>query len=636
MIDTQTYRQRIGGAPGLMNKILQRKAAKLTAWGGKSHHEDEDLIRKKLKTVTLPQFSYLLLILLVILFTVSKSTVSKSHIQMEITSNVFTGHFTLIHDGADVLLTETVLAIVCSALCLSNIGAVHFIAILLLMAGVEPNPGPTVETENAKSAEKTSPTEDCRCDVSEVAKTKSTTTTPNTNTNTNTVNPQAVATQEESTFKDTEAQSDIDEVDDDVVPCNTPNYRSIGAGATGLEDLTTNPLTKPKKKNVFTTFLKKIPKYSRSTSLPEHSSNRNSFLDTSRAAEDFIPEMADDAFTEETIHLIFIKKEDNTVILSVPNMNINKKSLELIVDKIDLPIYNVSEIDLCGSTFYSMPWSEHPDGFANLKRLLSHSKLRYSLKTIHLDMVMFSAHSSGGLLVSLKHKKLASHDLNLLHKLLTSVMTHSDVSYVDVHSSAISGASWGSLPDGSQLLDDLLRHPRLQGVSIIEPEKIGLTRTPDAIAESLHHCLTDLNVSNNELATIDGSIVSCKLLVKLNLSENRLIALPDPFHFPNLQLFNMENNPVYEIPNMQLPSVKILIIGAPETRTIHRKFVEYYVSVKCDIQVNKNNVDELKAPTFKQLKKNPEKYMEGYDSGVEQLKGNIVLFLLHNLHFVLT
>ena len=587
----------------------------------KSHHEDEDLIRKKLKTVTLSQFSYLLLILLVILFTVSKFTVFKSNIRMEIISDVFTGHFTLIHDGADAFLTETVLAIVYTALRLLNIGAVHFIAILLLMAGVEPNPGPTVETENSNSAEKLSPTQDSRCDVSEVAKTESTTTTLNTNTNTHTANPQAVATQEESTFKDAEAQSDIDEVDDDAVPCHTPNYRPIGVAATDLEDLPTNSLTKPKKKNVFTTFLKKIPKYSRSNSLPEHSSNRNSFLDTSRAAEDFIPEMADDVFTEETIHLIFIKKEDNTVILSVPNMNINKESLELIFDKIDLPIYNVSEIDLRYSTFCSMPWSEHPDGFANLKKLLSHSKLRYSLKTIHLDMVVFSAHSSGGLLVSLKHKKLASHDLNLLHKLLTSVMTHSDVSYVDVHSSAISGASWGSLPDGSQLLDDLLRHPRLQGVSIIELEKIGLTRTPDAIAESLHHCLTDLNVSNNELATIDGSIASCKLLIKLNLSENRLIALPDPFHFPNLQVFNMENNPVYEIPNMQLPSVKILIIGAPETRTIHRKFVEHYVSVKCDIQVNKNNVDELKAPTFKQLKKNPEKYMEGYDSGVEQLKG---------------
>ena len=617
MIDVQTYRQRIGRAPGLMNKILQRKAAKLTAWRGKSHHKDQDLIRKKLKTMTLPQFSYLLLILLVILFTVSKSTVSKSYIRTEFTCNVFTRHFTLIDDGANSFLTETVLAIVCSAMCLSNIGSVHFISILLLIAGVEPNPGPTIETENAESVDKSSPAES--------------TTIPTTTTNTHTTNQQPVGTEKESTFKDAEAQLDIDESDHDAVrsevPCRIPNYRSVGAAATDLEDLTANPLTKPKKKNVFTTFLKKIPKHSRSNSSPEHSSNRNSFLDTSRATEDFIPEMADYVFTEETIHFIFIKKEDNTVILSVSNMNVNQENLELIIDKIDLPIYNVSEIDLSGSTFCSMPWSEHPDGFTNLIRLISHSRLRYSLKTIHLDMVVFSAHSSGGLLVSLKQKKLASHDLNLLHKLLTSVMTHSDVSYVDVHRSAISGASWGSLPDGPQLLDDLLRHPRLQGVSIIELEKISLTRIPDAIAESLHHCLTDLNVSNNELTTIDGSIISCKLLLKLNLSDNRLVTLPDPFHLPNLQVFNIENNPVYEIPNMQLPNVKILIIGAPETRTIHRKFVERYVNVKYDIQVNKNNVDELKAPTFKQLKKNPGKYMEGYDSGVEQLKGSCIAFV---------
>ena len=627
MIDVQTYRQRIGGASALMNKILQRKAAKLTAWRGESHHKDEDLIRKRLKTLTLTQFSYVMLILLVILFAVSKSTVFKSHIQTQLVCSIFTGHFTLIHDRADAFLSETALAVCCSALCLSNIGAVHFIAILLLMAGVEPNPGPTGETENSKSDEKSSPTDDGRCDASVVAQNESTTAA----TNIHPTNTQPGATPcvhpEGLNLKDAEAQCDIDEADDGAASSKTtyrtPNYRPTGAVAASHDaDLTT--LMRPKKKNVFTTFLKKIPKPSRSNSLnvPEHS-----FLDTSRAAEDFIPEMADDIFTEETIHLIFIKKEDNTVILSVPNMDINQENFELIIDKIDLPNYNVSEIDLSGSTFCSMPWSEHPDGFANLKRLLSHSKLRYSLKTINLDMVVFSAHSSGGLLVSLKHKKLASHDLNLLHKLLTSVMTHFDVSYVDVHSSGISGASWGSLPDGPQLLDDLLRHPRLQGVSMIELENIGLTRTPDAIAGSLHHCLTDLNVSNNRLTTVDGSLVSCKFLLKLNLSENRLVALPDPFHFPNLLVFNIENNPVYEIPNMQLPSLKKLIIGAPETRTIHRKFVEHYVRVKCDIQVNKDNVDELKAPTFNQLKKNPGKYMEGYDSGVEQLK-RIVLVVL--------
>ena len=49
-----------------------------------------------------------------------------------------------IYEGGDAFLSEGTLAILCTALYLYSIGAVHFIGILLLIAGIEPNPGPNI------------------------------------------------------------------------------------------------------------------------------------------------------------------------------------------------------------------------------------------------------------------------------------------------------------------------------------------------------------------------------------------------------------------------------------------------------------------------------------------------------------
>ena len=84
---------------------------------------------------------------------------------------------------------------------------------------------------------------------------------------------------------------------------------------------------------------------------------------------------------------------------------------------------------------------------------------------------------------------------------------------------------------------------------------------------------------------------------------------------------------MYEIPAVlvKLPSLKLLMIGAPETRTINRQLVGHATGTRCDIEVNVTNKYQLKAPTCKQLTKNPEKYMAAYDHAVEQLEGNFSL-----------
>ena len=146
MIDIQTYRARIGSAPGMMSKILQRKATKFKLQESETHHENEDLLRKNLKTVTIPQLSYLLLISLLIFIHLWKPSALLQQFQFE--KDTFRGlsphDCTTFENTCNEIetLTDGLFAIVCTGLCLRSIGAVHFISILLLIAGIEPNPGP--------------------------------------------------------------------------------------------------------------------------------------------------------------------------------------------------------------------------------------------------------------------------------------------------------------------------------------------------------------------------------------------------------------------------------------------------------------------------------------------------------------
>ena len=624
MIDAQTYRVRIGSAPTIVGRILLRKAASFKSYGGETHHEDEDLLRKKLKTVTVFQLCYFLHILLVIILTVSKYTDLKYFVRTNYAYDAifsrsvqYVFSWTPIKEGADEFLAEGTTAIFCTGLCVSQIGAVHFISILLLMAGIEPNPGPTSGTENTKSD---TGTNEQYADVFHDVKNDTDTTTPKPITTT-------VYHNEMPMVKDAEAQCDIKKAGEPAkseassiikgqqVTNDHTNFKDV---TSGLEDLLTNSGAKPKEKNAWSTLRRKLtPKFKTSGPPKVHSS----LLQISTSTIDYIQERNEDTLTEETIDSVFIKKEDSKVTLCLRNMDMNQEKFDMILSEIDLPTYDVNEIDLCYSTFCLMSWSEHPDGYTNLQKLLSHPRLNY-LKTINLDMGKFSRHDKGGLLVSLKNKKLTIPDLRMLHKLLTSVMQDFEVSCVDMHTSVICQKSWGDSPDGPQLLDDLLRHPRLKGAPVLGLEHIGLTTLPESIA--IHHCLTDLNISNNQLTSVDESITVCRFLVDLNMSVNQLVKLPDPFDFPKLETLNVEENPMYEITavHVQLPSLKTLMIGGPETRTINRQLVGHIVTTECDIQVNANYTDKLKAPTFKQLTKNPDKYMVNYDRTVEQLKGN--------------
>ena len=80
--------------------------------------------------------------------------------------------------------------------------------------------------------------------------------------------------------------------------------------------------------------------------------------------------------TVENVQSILVEKDDKTTKINLRNRNIDKDMLEKLLDEIDLPYYDISEIDLRGSTFCSVPWSENRAGNEQKYKILQHPKLR--------------------------------------------------------------------------------------------------------------------------------------------------------------------------------------------------------------------------------------------------------------------
>ena len=156
MVDLQTYRVRIANGPDMMSQILHRKVLRYKWKERKAQrHEDEDLLRKLLKTLPKSHTSYLVLIVLLLAIHVAKYSrtlpavlfAEYSDIQQIFSSQQKTllTYTSRIHSSVD-FAVESILTLIFFGVSVSSIGVVHFIAILLLIAGVEPNPGPKRET----------------------------------------------------------------------------------------------------------------------------------------------------------------------------------------------------------------------------------------------------------------------------------------------------------------------------------------------------------------------------------------------------------------------------------------------------------------------------------------------------------
>ena len=538
MIDIQTYRVRIGGAPAMMSKILQRKLNNFVMRESMIyHHDDEELLKKTLKNLKVTQLHYLFFMLLTLTVTVIKllalqnefSTLSVKYIVsffsdtlMDNLSAAFQTtavllnligrqtvqyiyEWTPVYEGADAFLWEGTLTVICTALCLHSIGAVHFIAILLLIAGIESNPGPNVRQISSL---------------------------------------------------DLNVRHTIDEHNEE----------------------------------------------SKTNGSPEVSNSVHVYPDRS----------------EELNIDKFFTKQDEYRKLDLRNTTLNKEMLTKIISHIEKDSVHINEIDLRGFTYRSKPWFEHPECYFFVRRLIGylnvHAKLRILEKsTLTLDSAL-------GYSLDIENKLLTKSDFRQLSKILTDINMIFGITHVTLRGSKFCEQPWGECP---KYLDRLLGLPALQLVSVFILSNIGLTCIPHSFGTIHHQGMRKLDISNNNIKCINGNFL-VQNVIELDISGNLLTTLPDEFNIPGLQVLNLEQNPMFEIPHLltHLPNLKRLTIGSPETRTINRKLLAH--AKMRDITIDtKCNPDALRAPSQLQLKsvKDLNQYLIHFETQAKELQG---------------
>lgn len=79
-----------------------------------------------------------------------------------------------------------------------------------------------------------------------------------------------------------------------------------------------------------------------------------------------------------------------------------------------------------------------------------------------------------------------------------------------------------------------------------------------------------LDLSKRRLTEIPPAIYQFKNLVELNLSQNKLVTLPDDFYFPKLEVLNIEKNNLDTFPACicKLTTLKNLYLGRNEIKSI--------------------------------------------------------------------
>ncbi len=600
MIDVSTWRRRIGGAPGILSRVLGRKAASLKVESSRPHpHEDEDLMRKFLKGLSLRQISYLVLVISLISVILVKnrttSLLGNHDIIAEDPENSF--QFRNVIQTCDTLL-EGPMVLACAGLCLSQVGALHFIFMLLIMAGIEPNPGPRPPEQIPDSSAQSSP----RTDESYAQPSGR--------------SPRALPGYHMAAEKPLSPE------------------RPTSASTTASTDLGTDPPAQPLRRHASLPRLRTRSKPKASSAHAPHDTSgycseqsrrseqhgRNtasgsrgtSHVTPSLGATGLSPRHPEGRDSEEMVY--DVRKVLDGYKVDLGFRNIDSEKFQHLLQRLDSHSSSIIEVDLRFSKFCSAHWHEHPEGERSLVDLLEHTKLKHVTR-ISLDIATFSLDSSLnppklGLNVNLRYKSLSRPQFQLLQRLLLHVMPRVDVTSLDLHKSSLEGRSW-EIPYGDSVpLDELIREDRLQTIVSLDMSHMSLTEIPKGLELTHHHRLKKLNLSGNKLESIERLMKYERTkgkeneLVELNLSMNLLKTLPQSLDLPNLETLNLEENPMFEIPSVvgHLPKLQTLIIGSPQTCAVHRDVLQRVLTHQLTIEVPPTNRDKLLAPKYTQLK----------------------------------
>lgn len=162
MIDIVTYRQRIGMMPSVLQKIT-RQQQQAHAKRKSEYFTNKGIceyIEQYSRQVTIEHLIIMCsVICLVLIFNKHMCRSGKEHIYLSLNASETCckhGHIFTEHLNNMFTMSANIL---CGGVCLQQIGAVHFIAILLQIGGIETNPGPTdwqllrVQLESTQSFE---------------------------------------------------------------------------------------------------------------------------------------------------------------------------------------------------------------------------------------------------------------------------------------------------------------------------------------------------------------------------------------------------------------------------------------------------------------------------------------------------
>ena len=580
MIDAQLYRSRIGVAPAIINKILQRKSMQFKLHESKcNHHEDEDLLKKALNNVTFFQAFYFLMILLIIILNVWRPSLLSGSETIDL--HVETAQYSLTCADIDAA-AERIFAVLCEGLCLYSIGVVHFISILLLIAGIEPNPGPNGHKD-----------------------------------------------------KNTKEKSSSDlgsEGSDDV----SLNAKCISEDATAVIELKTSPETDQRLEkasshdtsNRTTGRLKSLKR----TISKEFKKRKSSDDGASVTSETSNHDTTDDIFTEddlphnmETENESCDKLDEAVALLKTSQADIKPQSTGKEIEMAEEAKEPIPEdashfpkvsgsLSEHGNQSKSSSFNELHEEHDSRKRLSKYSDI--SEETIgSLDVSLAGENVRPSVVETPNSPALTYQGSNrlimqnseiskdmFLTRLSDIDVTNDDIRTVDFSHSLFISLSWSENLD--EIIDDYMRHPDLQSVAewsfnyvrlARQAEDTGLSEMPNCFGEIHHQRLRKLHITNNNIRTIRDSFLKCRFIVDLDLSNNQLSTLPDTFRFPQLRILNLEGNPMFEVPGVlaEQEKLELLKVGSSVTRSIPPSLLR---KEKITLEMHLQYAEFLRAP----------------------------------------
>ena len=186
---------------------------------------------------------------------------------------------------------------------------------------------------------------------------------------------------------------------------------------------------------------------------------------------------------------------------------------------------------------------------------------------------------------------------NFDYILQQAIMEKQPVKYVNFSWTTMYNKNWSEfMPELNAFLFDV----NLQKIEEMNLSNMGLVQVPEAVGE-LQQRLVVLNISRNKVCLL-GPILRCEVLEKLTATSNNISAIPENIHqLSKLRELHIDDNPVYKITGFlcRCENLRILKIGSRNTRVIAPEVLNMN-DLRIDVAMKYQKI--LSRPTYEQLR----------------------------------